>query len=45
MRPKNDPMTYRHENQAFRLLRMIAPAIVVALFLVAFVSSLIWQSS
>lgn len=45
MRQTNDPMTYRHENQTFRLLRMIAPAIVVALFLVAFVSSLIWQSS
>jgi hypothetical protein len=45
MRHSNDPVTYRHENRTFRLLRMIAPAIVVALFLVAFVSSLIWQSS
>ena len=45
MRHFNDPVTYRHENRTFRLLRMIAPAIVVALFLVAFVSSLIWQSS
>jgi hypothetical protein len=45
MRPNDDPMTYRHENQPFRLLRMIAPAIVVALFLLAFVFSLIWQNS
>jgi hypothetical protein len=44
MRQNNDPMTYRHENQTFRLLRMIAPAIVVALFLVVFVSTLIWQA-
>jgi hypothetical protein len=45
MRQKNDPMTYRHETQTFRLLRMIAPAIVVALFVAAFAASLIWQSS
>jgi hypothetical protein len=45
MRQNDDPMTHRHENRTFRLLRMIAPAILVALFLVVFVSSLIWQSS
>jgi hypothetical protein len=38
-----DLLTYAHENRKFVLVRMIAPAVVVSLFLVAFIYGVEWQ--
>ncbi len=38
-----DLLTYAHENRKFVFVRLIAPAIVVSLFLAAFVYEVEWQ--
>lgn len=38
-----DLLNYAHENKRFVLLRLIAPAIVISLFLAAFIYGVEWQ--
>jgi hypothetical protein len=39
----SEVLTYAHENKKFILFRLVAPFIVVSLFLCAFVYGLEWQ--